>query len=237
MAPERARPWILGAAHCVAAYLGEFPDDVDLAIHAEPGHEVRFGVATVATPPSVTVWAGAGTSPARLRDDWVLVHELLHVGFPGLPEDGAWLTEGMATYGEPLARAAGGLRTEQDAWAALHASLPQGEPRRNDAGLEGTGSWAGRYWGGALWCFSADVALREATGGAWSLPRAQRAVAETGGTLRVRWPTREAIRALDDATETDVFGALYDRHAWEARPFGFAALWRRAQALGMVAGL
>lgn len=235
--PEtRAAAWVDGAARAVAAWSDGLPTDVELDLVGERGASVRFGEANAGDPPTVRVWVGRDAAADTLRDDWVLVHELLHTGFPSLPQRSRWLAEGMATYAEPLARAAGGLRAWASAWNALRNSLPQGEPLEGDGGLEGNRSWAATYWGGALWCFAADVRLRQATKGAkgpLGFREATARLGRAGGTMRARWSAKRTVAALDDLTATSVFGDLYDEHAADAVPFGFDALWKDAIAVGL----
>ena len=33
-----------------------------------------------------------------LRRDWVMVHEMVHLALPDMPERYAWLSEGLAVY-------------------------------------------------------------------------------------------------------------------------------------------
>ncbi len=233
--PERrVETWLRGAADAVATWFDGFPTDAAVRVVGESGASVRFGQANSGDPPEVTVWVGADATAATLRSDWVLVHEMLHLGFPGMPSRHAWLYEGMATYMEPLARAAGGLRSERSAWTALANSLSDGEPRRGDGGLEGPRNWARTYWGGALWCFAADVGLRQASGGEFGLREVAGRFAHAGGTLREYWPIQRVIAGLDEVSGTSVCGELYDRHAHDAVPFGFDALWREGRAVGLV---
>jgi predicted metalloprotease with PDZ domain len=53
-----------------------------------------------------------------LRADWVLAHELFHLGVPSMP-GGAWLDEGLATYYEPVLRTRAGLVSEMATWTEL----------------------------------------------------------------------------------------------------------------------
>lgn len=234
IAAARVEPWVRASLEAARRWFGSLPEDVSIRLVGEPGAGVRFGLAEWAQPPQVTVWVGTRASAATLRDDWVLTHELLHTGFPLMPERSAWLTEGLATYAEPLARARAGTRDLHQAWSALRNSLPQGEAAPGDGGLDGTTSWARRYWGGALWCFAADVSLREQTKGKLGLDAAQGLLAKSGATLREGWSAVRAVRALDNLTGTDVFSTLHDLHVDNARFFGVPGLVKRAAAVGLI---
>lgn len=57
---------------------------------------------------------------------------------------------------------------------------PFGRPEAGDRGLDRTPTWGRTYWGGAFFCFVADVQIREATHGAKSLDDALRAIVAAG---------------------------------------------------------
>ena len=48
-------------------------------------------------------------------------------------------------------------------WAEDRREMPRGLPNRGEGGMDDTHTWARTYWGGALFCLQADVAIREQT--------------------------------------------------------------------------
>src|SRR5262249_54868612 len=136
---------------------------------------------------SIVVPVGEKTRAAAFDDDWVLVHEMLHLGFPSLGRSYIWLEEGIATYVEPIARARRGRLAPQALWRGLVEGLPNGLPGPGDEGLDNTHTWGRTYWGGALFCLLADVEIRERTMNRRSLDDALRAVLAAGGNVSTRW--------------------------------------------------
>ena len=81
---------------------------------------------------------GKTTTAREFDEDWMLVHEMLHLAIPNLPGNQHWFEEGIATYLEPFARARGGKQTEEDVWRELTRDYPQGEPRPGEGGMDDT---------------------------------------------------------------------------------------------------
>ncbi|HEY7510237.1 MAG TPA: hypothetical protein VIG50_08290, partial [Vicinamibacteria bacterium] len=162
--------WVERAVRAVAAVYGRLPVP-RVAVIVLPGgrRPVGFGTTLGHGGASIMVWLGAQATEDDLRHDWVLTHEMAHLGLPNLPRDQRWLEEGLATYVEPFARARAGYITDEDAWRGLVAGLPKGLPRDGDGGLDGTRSWGRTYWGGALFYLLADLEIRERTGNRRSL--------------------------------------------------------------------
>jgi hypothetical protein len=222
---------IQAAAAAVTAYYGRFPVD-------------RARVLVVPTPGRSgdlhgTTWGGMGGFPgftririgehataADLADDWVMTHEFVHLAFPSLPDDESWMEEGQATYIEPLARVMTGELTARKVWGDMFRDMAKGEPQPGDEGLDRTHTWARTYWGGALFCLSADVAIRKQTGNRKGLRDALRAVVEQGGTIDHEWPLERALEIGDHATGTHVLTQMYA--AWKNAPVevDLPALWK-----------
>jgi predicted metalloprotease with PDZ domain len=174
------------------------------------------------------VWLGKGATRAQLERDWVLVHEMTHLGFPNVPRAQHWMEEGLATYVEPIARARAGLVSDVDVWRGLVQGLPNGQPRAGENGFDHTRRWGALYWGGALFWFLADLEIRERTGGRRSVDDAVRAIRAEGGTIAVRWPLLRTLETGDRATGTDVLRRLYGRLGAEASaPVDLEAMWKR----------
>jgi predicted metalloprotease with PDZ domain len=159
--------------------------------------------------------------------EWVLTHEMVHLGFPSLARRHLWLEEGIATYVEPIARARSGDLLPEKVWLDLVEGLPQGLPENGDRGLDETPTWGRTYWGGALYCLLADVEIRERTAGRRSLDDALKGVIAAGGNISSRWPIERALEIGDRATGTDVLSRLYDKMAHHPFPVDLEAMWRR----------
>jgi hypothetical protein len=220
--------WAERAARAVTGVYGAFPFP-RVAVLVLPGgrRPVGFGTTLGNGGASIMVWLGAQATESDLRRDWVLTHEMAHLGLPNLPRAQRWLEEGLATYLEPVARARAGQITPEDAWSGFVAGLPKGLPRPGDGGLDGTRSWGRTYWGGALFYLLADVEIRERTNNRRSLDDALRGIVADGGTIAVRWSVDRALGAADRATGTDVLQKLHARLGASPDNVDLDALWAR----------
>jgi len=220
--------WITRSAAMVAAYYGRFPTPLlRLRIVAAPGEGVRTGHAYPGTGPGIEITLGKATTEAALEHDWVLVHEFIHLALPELAEHHNWLAEGLATYVEGLARVGAGNMTAQELWQEYVDSMPKGEPKAGDAGLDRTPTWARTYWGGALFSLNADVEIRAATANRKGLKDALRAILAASGGMRVEWPIERVFAAGDAATGTTVLSSRYALERERPVTTDLAALWSR----------
>ena len=175
---------------------------------------------------SIILHVGAEAGEPHFARDWVNVHEMIHLAVPAMPRRHLWLTEGLATYVEPLARARRGELAVEKVWRDMIEGMTHGLPEEGDRGLDRTPTWGRTYWGGALFALVADLEIRKRTRGERSLDDALRAVVEAGGHNGVFWPIRRFLEVGDRATQTTVLTEQYD--AWARRPImvELAALWR-----------
>ncbi len=112
---------------------------------------------------AIRVLLGRDASEDDLRRDWVMVHEMVHLALPDMPDRHAWLSEGLAVYIEPVARVQAGDMAAREIWQAMMRDMPKGLPQAGDQGLDNTDTWGRRYWGGAMFCLLADIEIRKAT--------------------------------------------------------------------------
>lgn len=205
-------------ANAVVRYFGKFPmDHVNIDIRAVGGSRVRFGRTTPMNGGTITMMIGRDATATALNDDWTLTHEMTHLSFPATKEDDReWIAEGMATYVEPIARAQMGYLTPAYVWNEFVDDMPKGEPEEDDQGLDNTHTWARTYWGGALFCLTADVEIRRATGNKKGLQDAFRAIMDDKGTIEYEWPIEMIFEEGDKATGTHVLEDLYA--AWKDKP-------------------
>ena len=186
------------------------------------------GTAYPGDPPVIIVRLGSNASLTDPRYDWVLAHELVHLALPPLKRRHHWLEEGLATYLEPLARHQSGLLATDQVWHWLLQGLPKGLPQAGDQGLDFTPSWGRTYWGGALFCFLADLSIRQQTVNQASLVTALRGINQAGGSMQSKrlWPISELLAIGDRATGTQVLQDLYAEHSVTAVNTDLPALWR-----------
>ncbi len=219
--------WLRRSAAIVAAYYGRFPvAAVTVELRVGAGSGVQGG-STYADPNAlIRVRVGREVSAAQLADDWVMVHEMTHLALPDVGAEHAWLSEGLATYVEGIARVQAGNRTEQDVWAEELRQMPRGLPQAGDAGLDRTHTWGRTYWGGAMFCLMADVDIRRRTHNARGLQDAVRAIARASGGLSAAWPIERVLRTGDAAVGTTSLEDLYARMKDSDWAPDLPALWR-----------
>lgn len=221
--------WVETAARAIADYYHGFPvRHLHIAINpsARPG---LHGTAYRGGEPLIIIRIGKEISAAQLQNDWVLVHEMVHLAFPPVHRRHLWIEEGLATYIEPLARVRAGLMPEQNAWRWLVDGTPKGQPKSGDRGLDNTPTWGRIYWGGALFCLLADLQIRENTDNRFGLEDALRAIVFAGGTMQMEdpWPITKALQIGDQATESSVLSMLYTQMKDQPVEVDLDTIWRR----------
>ena len=129
--------WIAESARALAVYLGHFPiERVRIRIRMRDGHGASNGTTYGWHGGLITLSMGRGSTADDFAEDWLMTHEMLHLGFPSVPEQHHWIEEGISTYVEPIARCRAGLKTPEAVWKELMDGLPQGLPERGDQGLD-----------------------------------------------------------------------------------------------------
>ncbi len=209
------------AAQAVALYYGRFPvSRVRILIVPVAG---KSGVLQGTTwgdvdgfPAYLRIRLGELTTPEELAHDWIITHELVHTAMVSLPDNQQWMEEGLATYIEPIARVQAGELTAESIWADMVHGMPKGEPGLTDRGLDRTPTWGRTYWGGALFCLMADIAIRRQTGNRKGLQDALRAIVAAGGTIDKEWALPRVLSTGDQDTGTNVLEQMYSQ--WREAP-------------------
>jgi hypothetical protein len=209
------------AAKAVAAYYGKFPV-AGARVLIVPVANDR-GILQGTTWGGVRGWPaftrlriGQHTTQGDLDDDWMMTHELVHMAFPSLPDDQHWMEEGLSTYVEPVARVQTGELKAEQIWRDMVRDMGKGEPRDGDKGIDVTHTWGRTYWGGAMFCLMADVAIRRETHNKMGLQDALRAIVDQHGTINHDWDLPKALAMGDEATGTHVLMRQYEE--WKDKP-------------------
>jgi hypothetical protein len=228
LSAQLLKVWIDRSARIVADYYDGFPAPlVLLRIRASPDGGVHGGRTTNDSGLVIQVTVGRDVTAGELAADWVLVHEMVHLALPELGRRHNWLAEGLATYVEGIARAQFGNRAVSDVWAEYRHSMAKGLPQPGEGGMDATASWARTYWGGALFCLQADVAIRERTGNRAGLQTALRAIVKQTGGYRADRSIEEVLHIGDAATGTQVLQDLYEKTKAAAVTPDLQMLWSR----------
>lgn len=204
--------WIERSARIVADYYGQFPAALlVLRLGGMDGSGIGGGRTTNDSGLMIQMRVGRASTAQTLASDWVLVHEMVHLALPEVGRSHAWLAEGLATYVEGVARAQFGNRDIADVWAEDRRSMPMGLPRDGEGGMDQSPTWGRTYWGGALYCLQADVAIREQTANRVGLQTALRAILKESGGYASERDIGEVLRIGDAATGTHVLYGLYQQ--------------------------
>ncbi len=223
--------WVRRSARSVALHYGRFPlSTAVIHIVSVDGDGVKGGRAFGENGGFIRVFVGRDSDRQALLDDWVMVHEMIHLAFPRLLRRHNWLTEGLAVYVESVARLQAGDLPAGFVWRGFAEGMENGLPKKGDKGLDFTPTWGRTYWGGAIFCLVADIEIQKRTDGRRTLRDALRGILTAGGNFETEWPIEKALAVGDEATETTVLTDLYE--AWKATPVdpGLPTLW---QSLGV----
>ena len=214
--PDAMRAWIQDAAMSVAAIHGKFP---------VPSPQVLVMPGARASEPTPWAYVLRGGQAAAhffvnqrrpLRDyvdDWTAPHELSHLLLPYVSSNDAWLSEGMATYYQNVARARSGAITPGEAWQRMHAGFKRGR----DGGAKGPtleqatarmfrdGGYMRVYWSGAAMLMLGDIELRRRSDNRQSLDTVLGAFAECCLDPYPEWTARKVFEKFDELSGTDIF--------------------------------
>jgi hypothetical protein len=220
--------WVGWASDSVSTYYGRFPVPT-VALHIVPtdGRGVRGGKTFGAKNGGrITIHVGDASTMDDLTSDWMLTHEMVHLAFPSVEDDHHWMEEGSATYVEPIARVRAKHLDAHEMWFELVRDLHQGLPASGDKGLDNTHTWGRTYWGGALFCFLADVEIHKQTNNRKGLDDALRGILSAGGDIRYDWPLEQALKIGDEATGVSVLVLLFQKMKNQPYDVDLPAMWK-----------
>lgn len=229
--------WLDHSAEAVQSYYGRFPvPEVYFHIIVSGGAGVRGGQTFPGDLPLIRARAGRNSSEADLLEkDWVMVHEMVHLAFPWMNQRNNWMAEGLAVYVESIARVHAGHLEPARIWADFANMMPRGLPAPGDGGFDVTVNWGRTYWGGAIFCLVADIAIRRQTESRLGLQHALRAI-NAERDFRREWNFIETLEIGDRATGTRVLVEQYEAMRTNAVSTDLDALWRDLGVRGGVGG-
>lgn len=220
--------WVKTSAVTVADYYGHFPvPHLTLKIRSTSGSGIRHGVTYARDGGLILISVGRDADIAATKDDWVLVHEMIHLAFPSMDDDQHWIEEGISTYVEPVARTRKGGMQVKEMWRTFVRDMPKGEPGPDDHGLDNTHTWGRTYWGGAIFCLLADVQIRERTHNHKGLEDALRGINRGGGNINEDWDIGRTLAMGDKATGTTILHDLYQAMRDKPAPVDLDQLWKK----------
>jgi hypothetical protein len=224
--------WITKSNDAVRGYYGRFPvPKLSLNIRAVDGGRVNGGNSEPGPQPVIDINVGREASADELlHNDWVLVHEMIHMAIPYVPRYEFWAAEGLAVYVESIARIQAGHIAPEPAWHDFMRRMPGGLPKA-DEGLSQSRDHNRVYWGGALFFLEADIRIREKSDNKVGLQTALRAI-NASHDFRDEMQVADFFPVGDKATGTDVLMTLYHEMAMTG---GSPDLAKRWAELGVIA--
>ncbi len=229
----QARAWVLRSGAAVRGYFGSFPvAQAEILLTPVEGAGVRGGVTYAEPSLLIRIHLGRETTQAQFLDDWIMVHEMVHLAIPRVPRSQNWLHEGIATYVEGVARGRAGWVAPATVWRDWVTAMPKGQPQDGDAGLDHTPTWGRTYWGGAMFCLLADVELLKRSGGRAGLQQALQGVLAAGGHYGVAWPVDRILATADKAVGQTTLIEIYTLMKDAPAPADLARLWQELGVLG-----
>lgn len=196
-----------------------------------PDHDEAnvFGMLMWSSPPSISLLVGQDARPQAFEEDWVALHEMLHLTHPAFVPRTQWISEGLATYFTEVARARSGRQTPERTWAELLDGFERGRAQARGRTMQQMIEESrppGIYWVGAYLSLLIDVELRRVTRNQRQLEDVLELLARQGPTS-----TPEAYGAAVDAVAGQpIFKDLLSRHL--TRP-AFAGLEGLLEELGV----
>jgi hypothetical protein len=188
-----------------------------------------FGMVQWSSPPSIAVLLGQDTQPTSLAEDWMALHELMHLTHPAILPRTPWVSEGLATYFTELARARSGRLSPERAWREMLRGFERGKRQARGRTMQqmlDENRPPGIYWVGAYFALRLDVAIRKATGNQRGLEDVLERLAAQGSTATVEG----YAAAVDAVAGRPIFTALFEA---ERRRPAFAGLEGLLEALGV----
>jgi hypothetical protein len=228
MTDRGAVEWVRNGATCVAGLFGRFPVDATVFVVPVSGaNEVVFGRVFSLAGASVALLFGSETRPETEHDDWVVVHELFHLGTPSFVGEGHWLEEGLATYYEPILRERAHWMSEADLWKHFVDEMPRGLRKAGaPPKIEERDTIDSTYWGGALFALLADVRILQETRGGRSLDDGLRAALAREGDATHEARVKDFLQTCDEASGTQAVARVYADFAVQGGPVDLDGLWR-----------
>ena len=224
---EQLSAWVSAVAEGNRRFWGGSPAKGGLVVLVPSSRGgIPFGRVLSLGGAVVTVLVGRDATTQDLYDDWVLVHEFLHLGTPLMRDTGAWLNEGIATFYEPTLRTRAGWKSEDEVWREWISMMPRGLNAMAESGLQ-NGGRGGTYWGGALFVLMAEIESLQASGGKIGFSDCLRKVLADGGDVTVKWQTRRLLGACDALLGKPAILPLADQHIPKGTAMTLENLWRR----------
>lgn len=208
--------WLTQALQAVAKFYGDYISRqisivlIPVSGSSEPG---IYGTVVRRGVPSVIIYFGGDCKAPQIKDDWVAVHELFHIGNPVTEDRIGWFGEGFTTYYADILRARVGAMTGEQAFGDMYDGFRRFCQPENRVSLEEeslnmqrTHRYRRVYWGGACLAFVADAVIRTRSGGKRSLDDVMLRLRKQ--SLREPVDADDVITVLDEETGNKLVSSM-----------------------------
>lgn len=164
----------------------------------------------------VEFYTAVSASIDELKGAWTSYHELSHLLIPYRGWGDMWFSEGIATYYQNVLQARMGLFTEQEMWQHLYEGFMRGAAQSefDDIDLQTVsdrmrehGGYMRVYWSGAWYFLTADLRLRQQSGGKRTLDSALEKLNQCCADQKMS--VLQMVRKLDEINKLLLFHPLY----------------------------
>ena len=202
--------WLEYAASSVSSIYQSFPvSNVQLLVtKAKRGSgPVPWGEVQRGGYPAVHLFINPSHSLERFKSDWTASHELSHLLLPRIRGRDRWLSEGIASYYQNMARAKAGQLGPEQAWQKLAAGFNRGHKAAASTPLRQAYKTMHIYWGGAAIFMLADMRLRQQTP-SLSLDQVLHDFQRCCLPNKRLWSAEQLMQKLDQLSNSNVFSQL-----------------------------
>ncbi|MDY7229741.1 hypothetical protein [Hyalangium rubrum] len=183
--------WLRRTAEEVRTVRRAFPHPrITVLVYPVPNRKTAdvFGMVMWSSPPSIALLVGQDAEPSDLVQDWVALHEMLHLTHPAILPRAPWISEGLATYFTEVAKSRSGRQSPEQSWQELITGFERGRRQAGGRTMEEMleeNAPPGIYWVGAYFALLLDVELRRHTGNQRQLDDVLELLATQGPTSTV----------------------------------------------------
>jgi predicted metalloprotease with PDZ domain len=212
--------WISQAASAIAGINGRYPiDNAQVIItpigakrEAVPWGEVQRGGSVAAH-----FFVDSFRPIQEFKDDWTAAHELSHMLVPYIDRDELWLSEGIASYYQNVARGKAGMISRETAWDKLLAGFGRGTRAARTESLSNSAGIMQMYWGGAAIYLMADIALRKRSKNKQTLGTVLQQFNQCCRPSARSWSGKRLMKKFDELSQSNIFTNLYNEQAKQRR--------------------
>jgi len=165
---------------------------------------------------TVEFYTSLTASADELNNAWTSYHEISHLLIPYRGWGDMWFSEGLATYYQNVLQARVGRLNEQEMWQHIYEGFRRGQAQSEfddvdlhtmSAELRQKGGYMRVYWSGAWYFLTADLRLRQQSGGKRTLDSALEKLNQCCADQKMS--VLEMVRKLDELNKLLLFHPLY----------------------------